>query len=208
MYPASSSLRACTLRLPSVVFIKFFRSLKVSDSLAASALIIPRRRRSWIKRSRLGAALFSLAGDACVLGTSATGFWGTVFFAVECLATVFPHNNCTKNQVQAAETGSHKPITKLGSEKCDGAQRHQADSHDRNDFNGVHAAGDYPGTVKQQQHAGDRVGHRDLDEQDCQESAGNHWRRQAEDRLSRRAGTQRHFYRARFSVHRPAGDKK
>src|SRR5688572_3234892 len=168
MYPASSSLRACTLRLPSVVFIKFFRSLKVSDSLAASALIIPRRRRSWIKRSRLGAALFSLAGDACVLGTSATGFWGTVFFAVECLATVFPHNNCTKNQVQAAETGSHKPITKLRSEKCDGAQRHETNSHDRHHLDGVHSAGDYARTVKEQPHAGDCVGHSCLDQHNRQ----------------------------------------
>ena len=56
MYLASSSLRAWTLKFPSVVLSNFFRSLKVSDELAARALIIPKRMRSWIKRSKSGIA--------------------------------------------------------------------------------------------------------------------------------------------------------
>src|SRR6185369_17718863 len=106
----SSSLRACTLRFPSVVFISFFRSLNVNDSFAASALMIPRRKRSWIKRSRFGAALFSFVRATCVSGVSAGDFCGIVFLAVDCLATVFPHNNCTKHEVQAAKARGHKPV--------------------------------------------------------------------------------------------------
>ena len=43
MYSASSNFRACTLRLPSVVFISSLSSLKVRDWLAARALTIPSR---------------------------------------------------------------------------------------------------------------------------------------------------------------------
>src|SRR5258706_15192844 len=52
-YPASSSLRTCTLRLPSVVSSSALISLKVSDSAAASALTMPRRMRWWMRLSRL-----------------------------------------------------------------------------------------------------------------------------------------------------------
>src|SRR5438876_824328 len=51
MYCASSSLRACTLKLPSVVLRSAFSSLKVNASFTASALTMPRRTRSWISRS-------------------------------------------------------------------------------------------------------------------------------------------------------------
>ena len=46
MYAASSSLRAWTLRFPSVVCSSRFSSLNVSRSLTASALTMPRRSRS------------------------------------------------------------------------------------------------------------------------------------------------------------------
>ena len=46
MYWASSSLRAWTLRLPSVVSSRRFRSLNDRRSLTASALTMPRRSRS------------------------------------------------------------------------------------------------------------------------------------------------------------------
>ena len=49
---ASSSFRACTLRLPSVVSSRRLSSLNVRRSLTASALMMPSRRRSWISRSR------------------------------------------------------------------------------------------------------------------------------------------------------------
>src|SRR5690606_12091151 len=45
MYDASSSLRACTLRLPSVVSRSAFSSLNVRDSLTARALTMPSRMR-------------------------------------------------------------------------------------------------------------------------------------------------------------------
>src|SRR5438309_6074575 len=51
MYCASSSLRACTLKLPSVVLRSAFSSLKVNASFTASALTMPSRTRSWIRRS-------------------------------------------------------------------------------------------------------------------------------------------------------------
>ena len=64
-------------------------------------------------------------------------------------ATVFPHNNCTEDQVQAAEAGSHKPIPKLREKQSNGAERHQADTHDRHDANGVHTARDHASSIKQ-----------------------------------------------------------
>src|SRR5829696_4440926 len=111
--------------------------------------MIPRRNRSWIKRSRFGAALFSLVRATCESGASASGFWGTVFFAVDCLATVFPHNNCTKHYVQTAETCGHKPVGERGRrEQRKGAESHQTDAHNRHYFDGVHAAGDHARSVK------------------------------------------------------------
>src|SRR5256885_377897 len=50
-YCAPSSLRAWTLRFPSVVLRSVFSSLNVSASFTASALTMPRRTRSWIRRS-------------------------------------------------------------------------------------------------------------------------------------------------------------
>ena len=88
----------CTLRFPSVVFMRFFRSLKLSASLAASALMIPRRNRSCMSRSKLGAALFDYLrppeGQLFELASSCV-----VCFAIDCLATVSPRNNDAKNQM-------------------------------------------------------------------------------------------------------------
>ena len=63
---ASSSLRAWTLRLPSVVCSSRLRSLNVSRSLTASALTMPRRRRSWMSRSSSSGLRFAWRVDACL----------------------------------------------------------------------------------------------------------------------------------------------
>src|SRR5882724_4261374 len=68
MYAASSSRRACTLRLPSVAFISRFRSLNDSVSFTASALTMPRRTRSWIRRSRASEACEAVFDFSAVRG--------------------------------------------------------------------------------------------------------------------------------------------
>src|SRR5271165_1175837 len=105
-YCASSSRRACTLRLPSVVRSTFFNSLKVNESLTARALTIPRRIRSWMMRSRYGSA-FSTDDWSVLTGLAERFLPGTtsLFRAALALATVPPRNQESENDMQATEPG-------------------------------------------------------------------------------------------------------
>src|SRR5262245_49251685 len=112
MYSASSSLRAWTLRLPSVVFSRRLRSLKVSDSLTASALTIPSRSRSCTSRS-------SSSGDSFLGGATAPSDFRLLpsDFKLLCLcalATVAPRDDEAEDDVQTAEAGSHEPMSVRG----------------------------------------------------------------------------------------------
>src|SRR5438034_152169 len=75
IYWAASSFRACTLRLPSVAFSSPLSSLKLSAVFTASALTMPRRTRSWIRRSSsaarrpAGSALRLCSGVSALLAT-------------------------------------------------------------------------------------------------------------------------------------------
>src|SRR5215208_7733466 len=156
MYPASSSLRAWTLRLPSVVFIRFLSALKVSDSFAARALMIPSRKRSWINRSRFGAALFCF--ETARGSESGSCLRKLSFFAVDCLATVFPHNNCTKQHMQPAKADCHKPVGKRRRTKeRKRPKSHETQTHRGNCPDREHAARDHAGAVKQKPHTRNRV---------------------------------------------------
>src|SRR5437879_2116091 len=102
MYCASSSRRACTLKLPSVVLSRALSWLKLNDSLTASALTMPRRTRSWISRSSSAAR----EPPRSLLSPCSTA---SVFRAAPCLATVPPSNDHTEPDVQAAEPRGHEP---------------------------------------------------------------------------------------------------
>src|SRR5438132_1187500 len=101
MYCASSSLRACTLKLPSVVLRSAFSSLKVNASFTASALTMPSRTRSWIRRSSSAArkARSPRGGAATASG----------FRTAPDLATVPPCDNPAEHDVQAAESARQAP---------------------------------------------------------------------------------------------------
>src|SRR5947209_634867 len=103
MYCASSSLRACTLKLPSVVLRSAFSSLKVNASFTASALTMPRRTRSWISRSSSAARRARSPRGG---GATASGFR-----TAPDLATVPPCDDPAEHDVQAAEAGRQAPVS-------------------------------------------------------------------------------------------------
>src|SRR5208283_5614737 len=105
-YCASSSRRAWTLRLPSVVRSTFFNSLKVSESLTAKALTMPSRIRSWMIRSRCGSA-FSTDDWSAFTGLADRFLPETtsVLRAALDLATMPPCDQKSKYDMQSAESG-------------------------------------------------------------------------------------------------------
>ena len=55
------------------------------------------------------------------------------YFAVDCLATVFPHDNRSKQNVQPAKARGHKPVgINRRAEQRDCAEEHKTQTHDRN----------------------------------------------------------------------------
>src|SRR2546421_3720916 len=150
MYCASSSLRACTLKLPSVVLRSAFSSLKVNASFTASALTMPRRTRSWISRSSSAArSARSPRGG----GATASGFR-----TAPDLATVPPCDDPAEHDVQAAEAGRQAPVSPgRRSEQRRGADDHEAQPHHRHDPHRKRAAGHEPGAVQQEPRAGQRM---------------------------------------------------
>src|ERR1700676_286351 len=100
IYPASPSFRAWTLRLPSETRSSSLSSLNVSDVFTASALTIASRVRSWIRRSRLAAAVS--AGRA--LGTPRFGFSSRAARKAPGLAAIFPRNHGPEKNVKSAES--------------------------------------------------------------------------------------------------------
>ena len=61
-------------------------------------------------------------------------FFCVACFSADCLATVPPCDDDTKNYVKPAKAGRHKPIGQSWRrKKCDRAQRHEAKTHDGHD---------------------------------------------------------------------------
>src|ERR1017187_8664843 len=118
-YPASSNFRACTLRLPSEVSSSFFSSMKVSDALTVSALRIPRRRRSWTRRSNLEASPTA----------SSTGRVARTPCMVLGLPAIFHRDHGSKNQMQSAEANRHQHIVPSREEERDGPGDHATGAH-------------------------------------------------------------------------------
>src|ERR1017187_7682228 len=92
-YPDFSSLRAWTLKLPSEASSSFLRSLKVKDSFTVRALRMPRRRRSWTRRSNLEASPTA----------SRTARFALSRRAVLGLPAILHRDHGSENQMQAAE---------------------------------------------------------------------------------------------------------
>src|SRR4029079_7424390 len=136
-YPASSSLRAWTLTLPSVVFRIALSSLKLSDGLTASALTMPRRGFSWIRRSKSGISAGRGAGAGASLRAG--------------LATVSPCDEDSEDDVQAAEAATEQRVGD-GERREGGGQseEHEADTHDGNHADRERAAADEGRAVEQQ----------------------------------------------------------
>src|SRR5947208_11844855 len=107
MYCASSSRRACTLKLPSVVLSRALSWLKLNESFTASALTMPRRTRSWISRSS-SAARDPPPPPRSLLSPCSTA---SVLLAALCLATVPPGNDHAEPDVQAAGPRCHDPVS-------------------------------------------------------------------------------------------------
>src|SRR5690606_18965872 len=107
-----------------------FRSPKVSESLTARELTIPRRIRSWISRSNSGAV------GSCAPLTSLRKRMGAGCSAdiAGCLATVPPRDQETEEEMQAAEAECHQCVPpRPRKQQCNRTQGHEAHPHDRND---------------------------------------------------------------------------
>src|SRR3989441_12304499 len=130
MYCASSSRRACTLKLPSVVLSSALSWLKLNDSFTASALTMPSRTRSWISRSS-SAARPPPPTPRPLLSPCSTA---SVFRAAPCLATVPPGNDHAERDAQAAEPRSHHPVSpRRRSEQPHGPDQRATAAHDGDD---------------------------------------------------------------------------
>src|SRR5256885_1288983 len=183
MYSASSSLRACTLRLPSLVFSSALSSLKVRLSRTARALTIASRTRSWISRSRAAAA-----GCALALTAPARSPSRRVSRAVLLLATVPPCDDQSKYDLQDAEAGGEQP--RLPDRRCEQGQRsqeHETDTHHRHDAHREGAAGDDAGAITQHPDAGEEVQLLGVPEHVRQERSDEEGRQHAETEAA--AGT-------------------
>src|SRR5262245_61936422 len=151
MYCASSSRRACTLRLPSLVLSNDLSSLNVSDSFTARALAMPRRTRSWITRSSEGVpstgyvTRISRPPPLTRLRPAPSGR-DAVF-----LATVAPRDQGAEDDVQGAESDRQVAVAPPGrAEQRGRAEQYERDSHGGHDAHRECAAGGDPGAVEEQ----------------------------------------------------------
>src|SRR5260370_34020175 len=148
MEAATSSLRACTLKLPSCVVRRAFSSLKVRLSWTARALTMPKRTRSWISRSSWAACAARAARRCAPLGVAAPG---SEFRTTLVLATVPPGDAAAEDEVEPAESGGHPPVAPdRGREERRGAEEHEAQSHHGHDPHRERPACRHARTVEQQ----------------------------------------------------------
>jgi len=79
-----------------------------------------------------GAAAAPLALRAAARGALASRFCVAVCFNADCLATVPPRDDHSKNNVQTAKAGRQKIVGEIWwCKKDDGPERHETESHDR-----------------------------------------------------------------------------
>src|ERR1700741_4124096 len=136
-------------------------------------------------RSRFGAALFCFELTA---RDSVTASCFRSCFAVDCLATVFPHNNRSKKEMQAAKTEGHEPVGPIRrAEECECTQGHETETHGRHGPYRKHTAGDHTGPIKQKPHAGNRIELSGTCEHEGQKTAGDDRRRETKEGFASRS---------------------
>jgi hypothetical protein len=131
-------------------FEQALQFVEASESLAASALMIPRRMRSWIRRSRSGTGLGGRRFD------QDRPFVGGRTFGSARLATVPPGDNRAEDDVKAAESepssrSRHAAGAKSANAPWSMKHRPMAGTAGH----GEGAARDHSGTVEQQPDAGE-----------------------------------------------------
>src|SRR6266516_1451744 len=202
MYCASSSRRAWTLKLPSVVLSRALSWLKLRASFTASALTMPRRTRSWISRSSSAArdpprSLFRPCSTA------------SVFLAAPCLATVPPSNDHPEHDVETAEPRGHETVRpRRRPEQRHGADEHEADPHDGDDPDRKRAPRHEPRAVQQQPRAGERVRQAGAVQHHGQETADHHRGQKTQAEPSPRPGQDGIVHRVRLPDHGRAADRE
>src|SRR5213078_987254 len=185
MYSASSSLRAWTLRLPSLALSSALSSLNVRLSRTASALTIASRTRSWISRS-------SSAGAGCGFVFTARSASARVSRAVLLLATVPPCDHKTKHDVEAAKSSGHEPGPPAERrEQRRGPEHHEAGAHERDHADRERAGRRYRGAVEQQPRSRHQREQLRPVQRDRQQRADQKRREEAEAEAPRRSREQR-----------------
>src|ERR1035437_1753648 len=143
-YPASSNFRAWTLRLPSEVSSSFLSSLKVSDSLTESALRMPRRRRSWTRRSN-----FDVSPTA-----SRPGRFSRSRRTVLGLPAIFHRDHGSKNQMQPAEPNRQQHMVPSRQQERHRPHEHETGAHHGHDAHRCRPAGKHRGAIEKQPYTG------------------------------------------------------
>src|SRR5580700_6962162 len=152
-YFASSSLRACALRLPSLTSNSAFSSLKVSSSRTASALIMPRRTRSYTRRSKRASSRPAPATPASFARCAAGAGLRTRGLAL--VAMPLSSDEHAEGQVQAAEAGSERKIVPaVGQQQRRQTEQHEQCAEDCDDARRGGAGADERAAVQQQPGAG------------------------------------------------------
>src|ERR1700683_2418035 len=152
-YLASSSLRACALRLPSLTSNSALSSLKVSSSRTASALIMPRRTRSYTRRSKRASSRPAPATPARLTRCAAGPGVGTRALAL--LAMPLPSDEHAEGHVQAAEAGGQRKVLQaVGQQQRRESEQHEQCAEDCDDARRGGAGGDERAAVQQQPRAG------------------------------------------------------
>src|SRR5450432_1574875 len=120
----------------------FFNSLKVRLWLTARALRMPRRKRSWMSRSSLGAVAFS-ARTRLASPLS--------FRTAPDLATEPPCDHYAEHDLQDAESRGQEPVAPLrGGQYGNGSQDQKAHPHERDHAHGKGAAREHARAIDQQ----------------------------------------------------------
>src|SRR5688572_877964 len=118
--------------LPSVAPSSDFSSTKLRRSLAARALTMPRRVRSWMTASS--------CADRAIVRRAAGRDAASVRGEGAASATVTPRDNRAEEDVQAAKADAEQPGRPAGGrEEGDRADGHEAEAKGREDAHGERA---------------------------------------------------------------------
>src|SRR5687768_332740 len=198
-YPASSSLRAWTLTLPSVVFRIAFISLNVSDGFTASALTIERRVFSWMSRSKSGIDV----STGCRRGATASAILRAA------LATVPPRDHDSECDVQPAEACAEEHVPHAHRDEAgQHAHDHETDPHHRHDRDRERTTADERSAVEQEPRRRQHRVQPRVSEEVRQCGAGGDRREVAAEKTSRRGPVERDVRAPRLTEHRDRRDRR